>query len=65
MVRENAMRRVETTFRWSKTIEMVITAYEKAIDLAANLQQYETERKSKMEKQFALSSSALDLSEED
>jgi starch synthase len=39
-LRENAMRRVETTFRWSKTIEMVITAYEKAIDLAANLQQY-------------------------
>ncbi len=30
-LRENAMRRVETTFRWSKTIEMVIKAYEKAI----------------------------------
>lgn len=39
-LRENAMRRVETTFRWSKTIEMVITAYEKAINMATNLQQY-------------------------
>jgi starch synthase len=30
-LRENAIRRVETTFRWSKTIEMVTDAYEKAI----------------------------------
>lgn len=30
-LRENAIRRVETTFRWSKTIEMVTGAYEKAI----------------------------------
>jgi starch synthase len=30
-LRENAIRRVETTFRWSKTIDMVIDAYEKAI----------------------------------
>jgi starch synthase len=30
-LRENAIRRVETTFRWRKTIEMVIDAYEKAI----------------------------------
>lgn len=36
-LRENAIRRVETTFRWSKTIEMVINAYEKAINLAASL----------------------------
>ena len=36
-LRENAMRRVETTFRWSKTIQMVIKAYEKAANLAACL----------------------------
>jgi len=30
-LRENAIRRVETTFRWSKTIEMLIYAYGKAI----------------------------------
>ena len=35
-LRENAIRRVETTFRWSKTIEMIIEAYDKAI-MAANL----------------------------
>jgi starch synthase len=35
-LRENAIRRVETTFRWSKTIEMVINTYKKAIDLAVS-----------------------------
>lgn len=30
-LRENAKRRVETTFRWSKTIRMVVEAYEKAV----------------------------------
>lgn len=38
-LRENATRRIETTFRWSRTIEMVIKAYEKAIKLAASSQQ--------------------------
>lgn len=36
-LRENTIRRIETTFRWTKTIEMVIGAYEKAINLAATL----------------------------
>lgn len=31
-LRENAIRRVEETFRWSKVINMVIDAYEKAAD---------------------------------
>jgi hypothetical protein len=30
-LRENAIRRVKTTFRWNKTIEMITDAYEKAI----------------------------------
>jgi starch synthase len=38
-LRENAIRRVETTFRWSKTIQMVIDAYEKAINLATAFEQ--------------------------
>jgi starch synthase len=33
-LRQNAIRRVETTFRWSKTIEMIIDAYDKAIRAA-------------------------------
>jgi starch synthase len=36
-LRENAIRRVETTFRWSKVIEMIIDAYEKATRLAGSL----------------------------
>jgi starch synthase len=35
-LRENAIRRVETTFRWSKTIEMVIDVYDKAIRAAVS-----------------------------
>jgi starch synthase len=34
-LRENAIRRVETTFRWSKVIDMVIQAYEKAMEIAS------------------------------
>lgn len=33
-LRENAIRRVEETFRWSKVIDMVIDAYEKAAEIA-------------------------------
>jgi starch synthase len=33
-LRENAIRRVETAFRWRKTIEMIIDAYDKAIRAA-------------------------------
>jgi starch synthase len=36
-LRGNAIRRVETTFRWNKTIGMVINAYEKAINLSNSL----------------------------
>jgi starch synthase len=36
-LRENSIRRVESTFRWDKTISMVINAYEKAINLSAFL----------------------------
>jgi starch synthase len=36
-LRENAIRRVETKFRWSKVIEMVTDAYEKAIKTAGSL----------------------------
>lgn len=35
-LRENAKRRVESTFRWSKTIKMVIDAYERAIQLSSS-----------------------------
>jgi hypothetical protein len=33
-LRDNAVERVETTFRWSKVIDMTISAYMKAIDLS-------------------------------
>jgi starch synthase len=33
-LRENAIRRVETAFRWSKVIDMTIQAYEKATKIA-------------------------------
>jgi starch synthase len=35
LLRENAIRRVETTFRWGKMIDMVIQAYEKAMEIAS------------------------------
>lgn len=34
-LRENAIRRVETAFRWSKVIDMTIKAYEKATEIAS------------------------------
>jgi starch synthase len=34
-LRENAIRRVETAFRWSKVINMTIQAYEKATEIAS------------------------------
>jgi starch synthase len=36
-LRENAIRRVESTFRWSKVIDMLIEIYEKAIETAKRL----------------------------
>lgn len=36
-LRENAIRRVENTFRWSKVIDMTINAYEKAANIATLL----------------------------
>lgn len=34
-LRENAIRRVETAFRWSKVIGMIIQVYEKAMEIAS------------------------------
>jgi starch synthase len=36
-LRENAIQRVERTFRWNKVIKMVIKAYEKANEILENL----------------------------
>jgi glycosyltransferase involved in cell wall biosynthesis len=36
-LRENAIRRVESTFRWNKVIDMLIEIYEKATETAKRL----------------------------
>jgi starch synthase len=37
VLRDNALRRVEESFRWSKVIDMVISAYEKALNIEQSL----------------------------